>query len=182
MRYFEKIPGERIYLSPMNIDDAELYTKWMNDREVSLWIGQHSNLISIPSERKWLENAMAGNGHTYAIIARNGDRLIGNISLANIRPVHRDAMLGICIGEAGFRSKGYGAEAIKLLLEYGFQTLGLHSIWLGVNAENARAIACYKKCGFKMCGCFREGIFMDGRFVDSLRMDILDREFEEANP
>jgi len=182
MRYFEKIPGERLYLSPMNVDDAEIYTKWLNDREVSIWIGQHSNVVSIPAERKWLENATTGDGHNFAIVARDGDQLIGSISLMGIRPVHRNAELGIFIGEAAFRSKGYGAEAIKLLLEYGFKTLGLHSIQLHVNAENTRAIACYKKCGFKECARRRESIFIDGRFMDSLSMDILDREFLEGNP
>jgi len=181
-RYFEKIPGERLYLSPLNPDDAELYTKWLNDPEVAVWLYLHAKVISLHSERKWLENAATGDDYNFSIVARtgDGDRLIGNISLMSIQPVHRSAVLGIIIGEAEFRSKGYGAEAIQLLLEYGFQTLNLHSILLDVNAENARAIACYKKCGFKECARRREMLFMDGRFVDSLSMDILDREFMEV--
>ena len=182
-KYFEKIPGERIYLSPMNVDDAEIYTKWMNDRAVAQWIGQYARVISLPGERKWLEEAV--NSYTFAIIARNstkdGDRLIGNLGLTLESPVNRGAVLGIVIGEAEFRSKGYGAEAIRLLLEYGFKTLGLHRIFLHVNAENARAIACYKKCGFRECARYRESLFLDGRFMDGLGMEILDRELEEMN-
>jgi len=178
-KHFEKIPGERLYLSPVNPDDAELYAKWLNDWEITQWLTMHSRVIGLPAERKWLENAATGDGYNFAIVARDGDRLLGSISLMNVQQVNRCAEVGVFIGEAEDKSKGYGTEAIKLLLSYGFRTLGLHNILLHVNADNARAIACYKKCGFKLCGCFREGIFMDGRFVDSLSMDILDREFEE---
>ena len=178
MRYFEKIPGERIYLSPVNPDDAELYTKWLNDREITQWLTMSARVISLPGERKWLENAATGDGYSFAIVLREGGRLLGNIGLHNLNTVNRGAELGVFIGEAEDKCKGYGTEAIKLLLDYSFRTLGLHNILLHVNADNARAIACYKKCGFREAGCRREAQFVNGRFVDVRSMDILDREWE----
>jgi len=177
MRYFPKLLGERLYLSPVNPDDAELYTKWLNDREVARWLWKYLNVTSLAKERQFLESMAGGDGHNFTIVLRDGDRPIGHIRLLEWNPVSRSAELGIFIGEAEDRSKGYGAEAIRLLLDFGFNTLGLHNIMLHVNADNVRAIACYKKCGFREYGRRREALFRDGRFVDRVSMDILDREF-----
>jgi RimJ/RimL family protein N-acetyltransferase len=177
MLYFEKLPGSHIYLSPMNPGDLDLYTKWLNDREVALWLSLYPKLISLPAEQKTLEH-LATEGYIFAIILRETGQCIGNISLTHIHDTYRQATLGIFIGETEHRSKGYGAEAIRLLLNYGFHTLNLHTVQLYVNSKNARAIACYKKCGFREVGRRREAIFMDGRYVDRVVMDILDREFD----
>ena len=178
MRYFQKIIGERLYLSPMNPDDAALYTKWINDREVTRWMALHASVISLPQERQFLEGCVGGgDGHHFTIVLRDGDRPIGSVCLLGLNPVDRTAELGIFIGETEYYAKGYGAEAIRLLLDFGFHTLGLHNIVLHTSADNARAIACYKKCGFRECGRRRESLFRDGHLVDCVSMDILDREF-----
>ena len=190
MPYFEKIPGERIYLSPMDPGDLEIYTKWLNDVEVTRWLGQYSAVYSLPAERAWLENATKDvNNYLFAIVLRDGDRLIGNIGLVDLNQIHRRATLGIFIGQAEDRSKGYGAEAIRLLLGYGFNWLGYGFNWLGygfnwlglrnidlhVDSENARAIACYTKAGFKEYGR-RHGVkFRDGAWHDDVLMEALAR-------
>ena len=178
MRYFKKIQGERIYLSPINPEDLELYTKWVNDPEVSVWIGLHQRLLSLTKEKEALEN-MAKNEDSFifAIVAQDGDRLLGNIGLHDISRNARHGTLGIFIGEAEDRSKGYGAEAIRLLLGYAFRTLNLHSVELTVNSANARAIACYKKAGLKECGRVRDACFVDGKYTDRVHMDILESEY-----
>ena len=178
MRYFEKIPGERLFLSPINPDDFELYTKWMNDPAVTAGLGNYRKMNSLPNERKLLEE-MAANGHNYAIVLREGGRLIGNISLMDEDHVNCRATLGVFLGEEADRCKGYGAEAIRLLLGYGFNTLHLHNIQLHVYADNPRAIACYEKVGFREFGRRRESDYLCGRYVDRVHMDILDREFAQ---
>ena len=178
MRYFKKLQGGRIYLSPINPDDLEIYTKWINDPEVSLWIGLHARLISLPKERDTLERmAKNDDDFIFAIVANDGDRLLGNIGLHQISRNYRHATLGIFLGEAEDRSKGYGAEAIRLLLGYAFKTLNLHSVELTVNSTNARAIACYKKAGFKESGRVREAVYADGAYADRVHMDILESEY-----
>jgi len=177
MPYFEKIPGERIYLSPIDPDDAEIYTKWMNDIEVTRWLGGTSNVFSLPAERAWLEeNVKKTDNYQFAIILRDGNRLIGNLGLMDVKP-HRKATLGIFIGEAEDRSKGYGAEAIRLLLGFGFNWLGLRNIDLHVHSGNARAIACYKKAGFKEYGRRHGIIFADGGWQDDVLMEVLSVDF-----
>jgi len=179
MRYFEKIPGERIFLSPMNPDDAELYTKWLNDPAVAMGLTMYPRMVTLPGERKWLEEAATRGSHDFAMVKRDehGGRLIGNISLMDVNGVNRTATLGLFIGEAADRGRGYGAEAIRLLLGYGFNTLNLHNIQLHVNSDNHQALACYKKVGFREFGRRRDAVYHGGRCYDVVHMDILDSEF-----
>lgn len=181
MRYFEKLPGERLYLSPMNPEDAALYTKWLNDMEVTRWLGNARFMCTLAAEREYLESGTKDNQHyNFSIILRDGDRLLGSVGLKDVNPVYRTAALGIFIGEAEDRSKGYGAEAIRLLLGFGFRWLGLHNIDLQVNSGNARAIACYEKVGFREYGRRREAIFTDGGRQDCVMMEVLTEEYLAA--
>ncbi|MCL2609542.1 MAG: GNAT family N-acetyltransferase [Treponema sp.] len=181
MKYFPKIIGERLYLSPINPENLECYVKWLNDPDVAKNLGLYSQMLSLTNEKKTLEK-MSDEGHNYAIILKENDELLGNISLMEIDGVHRHATLGLFIGEAERRGKGYGTEAIRLILGYGFDTLNLHNIMLNVNSSNAQGIACYKKVGFKEIGRRREARFVDGRFFDNVFMDILATEFRADLP
>ena len=136
-------------------------------------------MISLDGERKALEH-MAGEGQNFAIVLLDEDTLIGNISLMELDHIGRRATAGLFIGEAGHRGKGYGAEALRLILDYGFRTLNLHNIMLTVHADNSQGMACYQKVGFREFGRRREAIFKDGRYVDHVYMEILDHEFNSA--
>ena len=92
-----------------------------------------------------------------------------------INRVDSKATLGIFIGRSEYRSKGYGAEAINLILDFGFNYMNLNSINLTVLDCNERAKACYKKCGFKETGRERQGKFVNGKYIlnhDSWNNDI----------
>ncbi len=176
MRYFRKVIGEQLYLSPVNTDDAEIYIKWMNDKAVASGFGQYSWVVSSKNEMKWLYEP-GSDTQRYAIVLLDGDVMIGCISLQNIDHRSRNAFIGIFIGEEEHRSKGYGAEAIRLILDYGFNTMNLHNVMLSVDADNKAGISCYKKVGFRECGRRREWIFKDGEYVDKIYMDMLESEF-----
>lgn len=176
MRYFKKLVGERVYLSPINVEDFEIYTKWLNDYEVSRNLGLHKSLISLNSEKKILET-MTSEGHNFAIVLLENDTLLGNISFHKIDHIGRKTDIGLFIGEPENRGKGYGAEALRLLLDYGFRTLNLNNIMLLVHADNEQAIACYKKVGFKEFGRRRKATFSNGQYIDVVYMDILADEY-----
>jgi len=111
------------------------------------------------------------------MVLLDGDILIGHIDLHDVDHHSRHAFLGICIGDGEHRGKGYGTEAIRLVLDYGFNTVNLHNIMLSVHADNYAGIACYKKVGFKEAGRRREWLFKNGKYIDVVYMDILEREF-----
>ena len=164
MRYFRKIVGERLYLSPFSADDIDIYTEWaewMNDKTVAdNYGGPPYNLVSLANAQKTIGEL---KGYRFAIILLDGDVLIGHVSLHDIDHLNRNAFLGIFIGEEKHRGKGYGDEAIRLVLNYGFKTLNLHNIMLSVHADNYAGINCYKKAGFRESGRRREWVFKDGK-------------------
>lgn len=178
MKYFKKLEGEKIYLSPTNVEDAESYTKWMNDFNVTDYIARSGKLISLEEEREWLKNKKEQN-KIFAIIKQENNQLIGNCGIHHIDFINRTATLGIFIGEKENWSKGYGTEAIKMLLDFGFNYLNLNSIDLEVMEFNPRAIACYKKCGFKEIGRRRQAKYINGKYYDTISMDILSEEFTQ---
>lgn len=180
MSYIKKLIGDRIYLSPKGISEEEInkYTEWMNDFQVTDYTGRSSQIMTWQREKEYLENATKNNDNkSFNIIDLESDKLIGTVGLEHFNYIDRSAVLGIFIGESDFRSNGYGSEAIKLLLEYGFKYLNLHSIRLNLLSINERAHKCYLKCGFKDTGCSREAIFLNGKYYDKLHMDILENEF-----
>ncbi|HWR61703.1 MAG TPA: GNAT family protein [Clostridia bacterium] len=180
MAYFKKLAGKRIYLSPINPEDAETYAKWINDLDVSIYLTSAPRIYSLQKEQEILGH-MAREGYCFAIIDSEKDKLIGNIGLEDVDLIDRKAVLGIFIGDKEYWSKGYGTEAIELLLDFSFNLLNLNSIMLIVHAFNKRAIRCYEKCGFKLIGKRREGYIIGTEKFDEYYMDILASEFKKNN-
>lgn len=181
MKYFKKLVGDRIYLAPKGASEEEIekFTEWMNDFQVTDYTGRTSQIMTYENEKEYLENAGKNTDkRTFNIVSLEDDKLVGTVGLEKINWIERSAVLGIFIGDNDFRSNGYGTEAIKLLLEYGFRYINLHSIRLDLLSVNERAHKCYLKCGFKDTGASREQIFMNGKYYDELHMDILESEFE----
>lgn len=181
MQYFRKIVGDRIYLSPRGASDEEIekFTEWMNDFQVTDYINKSEQIMTAIGEKEWLENTARKNENkNFNIIDLNSNKLIGTIGLEKFNWTSRNAVLGIFIGDKNYRNNGYGTEDIKLLLEFGFKYLNLHSIRLSLLSVNERAHKCYLKCGFKDAGKSREEIFLNGKYYDKLYMDILEGEFE----
>ena len=177
MKYFEKIKGDRIYLSPMNLEDVEIYTKWLNDMEITDKLGSSMRMSNLSNEKKYIEENM--NGYNFSIILREKDQLIGNVSLMDVDTINRKATLGIFIGDKENRSKGYGKEAIKLILDYGFNTLNLNNVMLWVYDFNKNAIKTYESVGFKKIGTRRSCAYVNGNTCDEVFMDILKEEFNK---
>lgn len=176
MKYFKKIVGERVYLSPINSEDCLKYVEWLNDFEIAKYIAQYSKVLTIEKEEEWISKNK-DNEYTFGIILKDCDKLIGNISLVNIKDIDKTAELGIFIGDKDYLSKGYGSEAIMLLLDYGFNYLNLNNIMLRALAFNERAIKAYQKCGFKIFGTWKEAIYFNGEYIDEVYMNILKKNF-----
>ena len=180
MKYFPKLVGNRLYLSPMSVEDAAIYVKWLNDPTVSENIGMDTKITTLESEKEWLKENQ--NKYNFAIVLKENDKLIGNISLIEVDLIHRNAVLGIFIGDDSNRGKGYGKEAIKLLLEYGFNNLNLNNIMLSVYSFNKRAIKVYESLGFKKFGTRHKSHYFKGKFYDEIQMEILKEEYSEIEP
>ena len=172
MKYFKKLVGEHVYISPMNIEDADKYAEWLNNPEINKFLSTNSSLISIYKEKEYLEE-IANKDYHYSIVKLDNDELIGSIAIDNINYKDGNAQLGIFIGEENNLGKGYGTEAIKLLTNFAFKELRLHMIYLTVVSNNPRAYKSYEKCGFKECGRLREGRYRNGEYIDAIYMQLI---------
>lgn len=180
MAFYKKIIGDRIYLSPKNVSEetVQKYTEWMNSFQVTDYIDNSANLYSYTAEKEFLEKSAKDTDNVnFDIVNLENNTLLGSIALIKIKPVPRSATLGVFIGDCKYLGKGYGTEAIRLILEYAFKYLNLHSVKLEVLSCNERAHKCYLKCGFKDTGYARDRAYINGKYYNELHMDILDTEF-----
>ena len=178
MSNYKKLVGEKVYLSPISVEHADLFANWMNDFNVTDYIARSNYVVTLESEIEWLTKRAKESQYFMSIVTLDNDEVIGNIALNDVNFVHRYATLGIMIGEDKNRSKGYGAEAIGLLLEYAFNYLNLNSVSLSLFEFNERAKRCYEKVGFKEYGRKRKCRYINGKYYDSIYMDILANEFK----
>jgi RimJ/RimL family protein N-acetyltransferase len=177
--YFKKMLGKKCYLSPIDVNDAEKFTEWLNDLEVTKYLLIYPHIISLENEKGFLEKL--SKEHTYSIIDNGTNELIGNCGFVDIDHLNQTAEVGIFIGDKKYWNKGYGTEALSLLLDYGFKALNLHNIFLCVYSFNERAIKAYKKIGFKIIGKRREALLRGKERHDKIYMDILCKEFYDKN-
>jgi len=181
MRYVKKLEAKRVYLSPARVEDADLYITWLNDPEVTNFLGASHNTLTFLNEKKMLEEILSKKDPFFAIIDKQSDKLIGNVGLFNIDRLSQKSEIGIFIGNKDFRNKGIGQEVMTLMVDYGFNILNLHSIYLNTYSFNERAIAAYKKIGFKEVGRLRESYQVGRKYFDTVIMDILYHEFKSSS-
>ncbi|WDC84804.1 GNAT family protein [Caloramator sp. mosi_1] len=162
----------------MSSDDYLKYAEWINDLEVSIGLFEMKTPITAEGERQIIEELSKEN--VFAIVLNEVDKLIGNVGLHNINWISRTAEIGILIGDKFYWGQGYAKEAMELLLDYAFNMLNLHMVYLKVYGYNVSAIRCYEKVGFKYAGRLREAIEVAGERYDVIYMDILKSEFKSV--
>ncbi|TFF99261.1 MAG: N-acetyltransferase [Promethearchaeota archaeon] len=176
-----KLVGERVMLCPIRIEDVHLFHKWINDIELTKYLMILPAVLTIEDEKEWFESSRKSqDSFTLSIVLKDNQRTIGNLGLKQINKNDGSGDFGIMIGEKEYWNKGYGTEATKLILDFAFNVLRLHSIHLKVYNYNKRALRSYEKIGFKKCGYLRESKFYGGKYHDIILMDILETEFNES--
>lgn len=105
------------------------------------------------------------------------DRLIGFVALHSVEWNNGAAQLAMGIGEPAYRGKGYGTDALQVILRYAFQELNLYRVGLDVIATNTRALHTYEKLGFQREGRVRGAVLRDGQRTDRIYMGILRDEW-----
>lgn len=181
MPHYKKLTGDICYLSPCSLEDAEKWAQWDTDLAVTIPLGDEAYVpTSLEKAQEMLSSALKNREHVFSIVDLATSAVIGRGMLFNVDHVNRTAMLGIVIGEKEYWGRGYGQEATRLLVEYGFDLLNLNSIMLGTFEFNQRAIHCYEKVGFREIGRRRQARIIGGRKYDAILMDIVAEEFESV--
>jgi RimJ/RimL family protein N-acetyltransferase len=174
------IIGERVRLRAIERSDIPTFVRWFNDPEVRHTLDMFAPM-STAAEERWFERRLeAENEYLFSIEGWVEGRWIhlGNIGLHRVDWKNRGAILGIVLGEKDQWDRGFGTEAVRLMLGFAFRELSLHRVQLDVFAFNPRAIRCYEKAGFRHEGTLRDAFFRDGVFHDVHRMAVLETEFD----
>ncbi|MFX0033802.1 MAG: GNAT family N-acetyltransferase [Candidatus Hodarchaeota archaeon] len=170
--------SERLKLAPLKREYIESFLKWLNDPEITQYLTGYRPLTQ-DMEEDWFDNLKKReNAIIFSILLKDNQKLIGNCGIEDIHWVNRSATCGLFIGDKENQGKGYGPEALRLLLDYGFSTLNLNRIDLKVYEFNTRAIKCYKKVGFIEEGRKRQATFKNGKYYDDIVMSILHEEWK----
>ncbi|GAB4448510.1 MAG: GNAT family protein [Anaerolineae bacterium] len=176
--------GKQVRLAPVRRDDLEQYAAWFSDPEVTTFVAPDVlRLFSYDDEVAWYEDMRKDKDlFTFAIRTLDDDRLLGNCSLRINAWRNRSAVFGIAIGNKPYWGRGYGTEATRLLLEYGFGELNLNRVELEVFAFNTRAIRSYEKVGFVHEGTRRQALYRNGAYHDIYIMGLLRQEWFAKQP
>jgi RimJ/RimL family protein N-acetyltransferase len=174
-----QIQHGRVYLRPSERDDIPRFVAWFTDWRTTRTLAMRAPL-SLASEEQWFEGMLARQGHSdYLFVAclLEDDRPIGNCGLHELDLANGSAMLGIAVGAAEDRGKGYGTDMLRALVGFGFDHLRLERIWLDVYESNPGARRVYQRVGFVHEGTLRRAMYREGRYLDVHRMAILRDEW-----
>jgi RimJ/RimL family protein N-acetyltransferase len=172
------LKGEKVTLRAIEEDDLPELALWVNDLEIEVLGGgdpptpKSVARVKAEHERRQKESPDDVN---FAIEADG--KLIGMIALFRMDATARTSELGIVIGNRSYWGRGYGQDAIRTAVDYGFRHRNLQRVWLTVTENNGRAVNAYKRCGFIEEGRLRQHVWSDGAHRDLVCMGVLREEW-----
>jgi len=170
--------GKQVYLRGIEKEDLPKFVAWINDCEVTyyMFMGDRPAHLEILIEQ-WEKEIRDPNEVVFAIVDKEGDKVVGSSGLYSINWISRLAEYRIFVGEKKYWGKGHAGEAGKLVIKYGFEKLNLNRIYLGVNAENIKAVLHNRRLGFIQEGVLREEIFRNDKYYNVIRMGMLKKDY-----
>ena len=138
--YYKKYEGDRIYLSPIDSNDYQTFTRWINDETLARGLGNFKFNFTEQDEKEYLENSNKNGNITFAIVRKEDNKMIGSYGLIIKDNVSRRIHIGGFIGDKENKGKGYGTEALKLLSKYCFEILNAESLYSGIFEFNEASL------------------------------------------
>lgn len=166
---------EDIQLNLLEKKDLYLLVKWRNESYENFYEYPFSNY----KQGIWFEEYIKSGDLVFIIYKRDSYKTImGSVGLSKIDNRNKNAEFGRFLIDKKFRGKGFGKKAIFIILDYAFNHLNLHSIYLDTFKSNIKIIDFYEKVGFKQEGIKREHIYKNGKYNDLVNMRILKMEYK----
>jgi len=178
---------ERLFIKPHTLDNAEKLNAWENASEL-LYSNddqpEEREPDSLEDTRRFLERISEYTPDSriihYAIHLKGNNELIGYGMIALIDRYNRRCKVGITIGDQRYWGKGLAKEALKAVISYCFETLGLNRIGAHIYAFNDRSIRLFEGLGFRREGTIRQSVHKKGQFVDEYIYGLLKSEWQEG--
>ncbi len=177
--------GELVRLSAFDHEElGRAYAAWNRDSELNRLLDSgasvlHSAKAGVAFFEKMIKEDSPAH-HFFSIRALDDNRLLGDINLDVVTNwIGRNAFVGLGIGNREDWGKGYGTDAMKIMLRFAFTEINLYRVTLTVFEYNPRAIRSYEKVGFQHEGRLRGALLKDGKRWDMLYMGILREDWME---
>lgn len=170
----------RIYLRPLQELDAPIMLENTTDEEIRYMTGTKSDftLEQIKAHINQINND--SSRYDFAICLKENDQMIGELSIMDIEEDDKKAGFRISMSSIELTGKGYGTEAIKIVLQFVFEELNLNRLQLEVFSHNLRGIRAYEKVGFVKEGILRESLNYNGNYSDEIIMAILKSDYKNT--
>ncbi len=169
------LAGRNIYLRPLEPADRSFFLRWYNDAETRARIGAPTPTCEVEADA--LSRRSGQDCVWFAVVRRSDDKVVGETGLLRMFPAWQTTDLTIMIPDPQDQGKGYGSEAVYLMMDYAFGYLGYHRIAIGVVGFNHSALAFYQKMGFRQEGVQEQGYYYNYQYHDFIMMRILREEF-----
>ncbi|MDI6787718.1 MAG: UDP-4-amino-4,6-dideoxy-N-acetyl-beta-L-altrosamine N-acetyltransferase [Planctomycetota bacterium] len=169
--------GKRIRLRAVEEKDLPKIVEWRNKPEIYQYFYEYEPL-SNAQQKIWFEKFLKNESEKYFIIETTAGKAIGTVGLTHIDWRNRKCEWGrFLIGEKKHQGKGYGKEAVALILKYVFEHLNMHKLYCDLFASNQKVISLYKSSGFEIEGTLRKHVFKNGDYQDVVMMGMLKEEY-----
>jgi RimJ/RimL family protein N-acetyltransferase len=175
------LTGDTVYLREVRQSDVnDNYYRWMNDPEINQYLETRYFPRSKDNIADFVKS-MDGNSNEilFAICDIKSDRHIGNIKIGPINWIHRYADISLLIGEKDFWGKGVATQAIRLVTEFGFNTLNLHKIKAGCYEANGGSAKAFEKVGFQREGLLKKQWIVNGEFQDEILLGLCSEDYSK---
>jgi RimJ/RimL family protein N-acetyltransferase len=177
------IKGKLVGLTAVEKEDLKSLKDWRNNTEFRKHFREYREL-NMAMQEKWFEQKVVNDSTTmmFSIKRLSDNELIGCCGFVYINWVHKHADLSLYIGwkDAYIDDKGYAKEACDLLLNYGFNELGLNKVWTEIYEFDTKKKKLYDKFGFHQDGLLRENYFYDGKWWNSRILSILAKDYNKG--
>lgn len=174
------LQGKLVKLTETRKDDIPQLNQWFNSLEYQRYLRRGLvRPFMLEETQQWLEKPPDNDDLLFTIRLLENDQLIGQCSIKDVQWQARYCEVWIGIGDPTLRGKGYGTDGMRVMIRYAFMEMNLNRVGLVVGSFNERALASYKKVGFKQEGTMRQIVYRDGVYYDMHIMSILRSEWQE---
>lgn len=173
-----KIESESIYLRSLCDLDASILLEITLDEEIRYMTGTKPKFTLEQIETHINNINNDPSRYDFAICLKHTDEMIGELSIFDINQEDRKAGFRISMKSIALTGKGYGTEAIKIVLRFVFEQLKLNRLQLEVFSHNLRGIRAYEKVGFLKEGVLRQSLYYNDTYSDEFIMAILKSDYK----
>lgn len=173
----KEIRGSRIILREQREEDVPYFTYWFNQPKVMFQCGFEKSISESEMKACIAGDHQSDDSVWFTITDLDGN-ILGETGLLRMFPAWHQTDLTIIIPDPQMQNKGYGTEAIRLVLDMAFHEYEMHRVSIGVVGLNEEALAFYKKIGFKQEGILEEAYYYNNEYSDFIMMRILSHEWK----